>query len=449
MAQTRGMKKRNDAVGDPPDSGGTLKDRFSIEKVFIRPPSNSPTKKETVPPPINIFGDQDEINKVKLLISKSLGNSKYVFKNNNNSVQLRTSDFQTYSSAKELLINNKTQCYFYSTNEVKLRKFVLYRLVNTEVGDIISDLNLYGLEPAEVKEMTVTKPKYPGHTNFLVCFNTDDHVSMRILEKVRYINHTVIQWGNYRPPPDHILTCRNCFRLGHGTSGCYLDPRCMICAKGHKTNDCPLIIKKRNLGLSEIPKIHLKCCNCDGNHTATDSSCPVRIKYLQKRNRNTTNRPVEQKKTLFTPAPPPELNIWEKKQFPEPRPPSGRINKPKLHVRSRSMSPRTRSGHSTKQRAPLTMNETPVINNKTSGNMNSQPVTQSHSYTKHTEKLSGEKFINIFKNSSNTHSNYSSNDLFSAEEAMTIFREVLTSIRQCRSREEQLETIMTIALKYQ
>lgn len=199
--------------------------------------------------------------------------------------------------------------------------------------------------------MIISKPRYGGHTNYLVSFDLENRISIEMLRKAKYILNTVVKWEHYRKAHLHILTCRNCFRMGHGTSTCNLNPRCMICAEGHRTNDCSLIIKKRSLKLDSIDNIYLKCCNCGGKHTATSDACPVRIQYISRR---TDKPPVQPPSTSLSPAPPPKVNYWDIAKFPSIVKQTREVKfKKPMVIRTRSLSPTRNKPASENSKGPF------------------------------------------------------------------------------------------------
>ena len=110
--------------------------------------------------------------------------------------------------------------------------------------NIEQDLREYGLQPLEIKLMQLHQPKFEGHANFIITFDSADHITLRMLQSVKYVCHSVVRWNHYSPPKKDTLQCKNCTRIGHLTHGCHMDPVCMFCAKKHLYTACPLIKQK-------------------------------------------------------------------------------------------------------------------------------------------------------------------------------------------------------------
>lgn len=102
-----------------------------------------------------------------------------------------------------------------------------------------------------------------------------------------------------------VIICSRCSTPGHSATWCNRPPKCKVCSSKHVTNDCPLIIAKREAKLSVIDKSHLKCPLCNGQHTATFRLCQGRQKYKE----NKLAR-QQQKTTNYINAPQPTRNPW-------------------------------------------------------------------------------------------------------------------------------------------
>ncbi|GBN49945.1 hypothetical protein AVEN_105713-1 [Araneus ventricosus] len=67
--------------------------------------------------------------------------------------------------------------------------------------------------------------------------------------------------------------CFNCQRWNHGSNGCKLNPRCVVCSENHPSKECPLKGQTSNTP---------KCANCNGPHIASYRGCPRYPQNIQK-----------------------------------------------------------------------------------------------------------------------------------------------------------------------
>ena len=263
--------------------------RFEIRKlVFVLPKEPTMTTQRNRvgnPPPIIVpHTTADHPTPLKITLTKALPNAAFVVKNRNFVTQILANDFKVYPLILRELEKQKIEYYEYPIPEKKIRKYVLYGLNSSETSDeITTDLKKYGLQPEEVKPMNLNRPKFVGHSNFIVSFDTADRVTLKMLEGVKYICHSVVRWAHYTPPRSDIVQCKNCTRIGHRAHGCHLKTVCMFCAKNHIYTKCPLIKQKEQLGLDRIPVFLTKCGLCSAQHTAFSMDCPRKLAHINKK----------------------------------------------------------------------------------------------------------------------------------------------------------------------
>ncbi|GBO23089.1 Nucleic-acid-binding protein from transposon X-element [Araneus ventricosus] len=89
--------------------------------------------------------------------------------------------------------------------------------------------------------------------------------------KVNCIDYTIVTVVPYNN--SHHRQCFNCQLWNHGSAGCKLNSKCVVCAGAHSSKGCP------NKGNTEIPT---KCANCNGPHTASYKGCPKYPKNIVK-----------------------------------------------------------------------------------------------------------------------------------------------------------------------
>lgn len=348
----------------------------------------------------------------------------------------------------ESLFNKRKLSFFHHEPEpglIKKSKYVIYDLGEVSSEEIIEDLNHYGLHPLDIKKMTMKSPRYPGHTNYIVYFKYDDKTTLQMVKTAKYLCHTSVKWAHYNPPTSQERQCENCWRHGHRKFGCRLPSKCMFCASTkHIGKDCPLVLEKERLKSNKIPSEHLICANCGGNHTAIFNKCPARINY------NAKHQPRQQQthitvKPTFVDAPAPVSNPWTART-------SSSIQLLNLSTgpqpsavpksRSRSRTKRSRSSSA----VPSTTLNTPVQHKPLSLINNNRAVIKNKTQNKIVYNSLNQNTTIEINLKSSSHS--SSPPPLQPEEMTGIFGEMLSICGRCRTREEQLNALLNLALKY-
>ncbi|KAF8785636.1 Nucleic-acid-binding protein transposon like protein [Argiope bruennichi] len=117
---------------------------------------------------------------------------------------------------------------------------------------------------------------------------TDKRLQARIDEFLNQIDLTIEKYINKQ---NH--QCFNCQLWNHGSKGCKLKPKCVICAESHISRDCP---KKGK-------ETEVKCANCGGPHTANYRGCPKYPKVAQHKSTQPGTSYVDAIKTKTHPQP--------------------------------------------------------------------------------------------------------------------------------------------------
>lgn len=429
-----------------------------------------------------------QLTLVKSLLKTHFHNGDYAVRNLKHCMQILVSNQNTHNETTALLAEKNIQFYSYSNTTVKQDKFVLYGLNNEDIGDIIQDLKEYGIIPVDIKKMRINTPKYTEQNNFIIYFDSDDRVTLTTLNKIRYICNTVISWAHYRQPKERSARqCKNCFRFNHDAATCKMATTCMMCAKHHATDDCPLVMRKKQLGAKSIPSFRLKCANCHGEHTAIFANCPRRISFIHKR----TSVPSQQNpRKWHMDAPPPTTNPWKTQDITtQPRGPRvARI--PQQHGRARSLSPphiastlenrqtpslppairHTASANVRVPRQTHRQNNYPIQTAAGKKNIDQQPLPQKHplhtadkivansithnsNYCTNHNNIKpktnlGQCNIDINANPLSSITSTSSDTLFTPTELVSVFQEMMRSLQKCTTRADQLQALMEITLKY-
>ena len=109
------------------------------------------------------------------------------------------------------------------------------------------------------------------------------------IKQIKEVDHIKVKWEPYSKNMRRIQ-CRQCKRFGHGTSHCNLPPRCVKCINGHLTAESPIKTK-----IKEV-----QCTNCNENHPANYTKCPVYLQYLQElTNQKGKSNRLQNKNVIF------------------------------------------------------------------------------------------------------------------------------------------------------
>ena len=451
------------AAESPPDhvTEEVQDSRFSTRRIYFpRDAGDKPKPQEfqpKAPPPIIVPGQPAEEattanvstgpdrskGGLKSLLKAKLDAADYVIKHLNTATQIRANNANAYAKIQKLLQDEKINFYTYINDGPKFKKFVLYGLYEESIAEIKSCLKEYGLDPVEIKQMQrrIQTPNAP--TNYLVYFDAECQITLHILKEVKYICSTVISWAHYRQPSNNCLQCRNCFRFKHSRESCHMPSSCLYCAGKHPTETCALLKTKEATKARAIPEHQLRCCNCNGNHTAVYKHCPVRLQLIQKQQQPPQRLHTAPRKFIDAPTPAhnpwttnyqqfPPLNNTAPTQTPNPQPVQ-LITEAQLDPLERLQNSRTPSN----TRSRSTADPHPVYNRTLMHNNGN-------------DKVSLKLPINLNPNSSSFNSNTSTynRNCLTPQELMEVFQEIIGSISTCTSREEQLNAIMKIAIKY-
>lgn len=433
--------------------GDPTVNRFEIRKlVFVLQKESSSAEQEErvgVPPPIVVPHPPDGKPTVKITLTKALPETAFVTKNRNFVTQILANDFKVYSLIIRELEKNKMEFYEYPTPDKKTRKYVLYGLNSEETPEEIeSDLKKYGLQPDEIIKMKLNRPKFEGHSNFIVSFDAADRITLKMLQGVKYVCHSVVRWAHYTPLRSDIIQCKNCTRIGHRAHGCHLKPVCMFCAKSHNYTKCPLIKQKEQLQLQRIPDFLTKCGLCSGQHTAFSEHCPRRIAHINKR---MNQDPEETAPATMPPQHTATRTTLSSKQIAPTRTRSASPTPNKPQRTWELPSTVTASMNSdTVEHFPTPMESRGRPRKKTVSSIPSAKKPQTNNNSHNVSKTTTSKPPNsnpVFDNSHYTQ-HMNDNDSFSPQELTSIFHEIIQITTTHTTKATQLQALMNLAMKY-
>lgn len=465
-APQMGDNEKDRASSSLPADGGDMdsNSKFAIRKVvFTSCNAETPrdNAKAVAEPPPFIVPNLAEQQKLKNLLKAKFASGDYIIKNLNSATQIRAKNSLIYATMDQFLTENKLQFYSYTNDGPKYKKFVLYGLNNEDIDEIKLNLTEYGLDPADIKTMRIKNPRYNDQTNYIVYFDAQFKVTLQILNEVKYICSTVVKWAHYRQPTTNCLQCQTCFRYKHSAAKCHMKQICLYCAEPHPADKCPLLERKIACKQAKIPEFLLRCTNCKGHHTAVFKNCPSRLQLIHnnhmKYNSKSTAEPfaVPTNTPKLIPAPLPTHNAWKTaQQFPPLT--RGRKNIPVQQPVVAALITRSHTPPSRQSRYRQS-NQTPTTTRPPADRFTNRSQIKNKSNQHRQVKATNSTLVQPFPihnnyNTENSKSNVnnSTNDhnCFNSQEMVVIFQEMLTSIRTCRNKEQQLQALMTLAIKY-
>lgn len=270
-------------------------------------------------------------------------------------------------------------------------KYVVYGLMPMKPQDLVNRINVAAagrVTANYASQMTIKNPSYSGQCNYLVYFAQNPTLEV-LRESIVHINNAIPSWAHYRnkKPGDRISQCTNCQKAYHGKRGCHLPPACGVCAEPHPTSECPLLVEKRAQNKARIDEALLKCINCGGHHTASYKECEYlqRVKPQIKRSR-----------------------LW-----------------------AQNYSTNTPTEPQYIQSPPDLQRDFPALQ---------RPHWQAPSQQHHQQQHQPPQF-NVNHGSDNS-------NLFNIQEIQIIMRDIMTQLRNCKSKEDQFNVMFTLAAKY-
>lgn len=185
-----------------------------------------------------------------------------------NEVKIFSNNMEVHDKIRTGLQTAQTPFYTYTKKENKVKKMVFKGPPNLEIHHIMRELKEAQLEPQEVIKMKASNDK----ESYSYLVTVPNHIQLKQIRQTRNIDQAIIRWESYAKKKSYTQ-CHRCQNFGHGSSNCWLTPRCVKCAEEHQTKDCTLVRTQTS---------KTKCCNCLGEHTANYSQCPALLTYLEK-----------------------------------------------------------------------------------------------------------------------------------------------------------------------
>lgn len=302
-----------------PKESEVSENAMELESEEVAPPRANKQKKRK-PPPIILHG-KPTIHKQFVHFIRTNVNHQFSVSNAKETVSIYLTDNEDWKRLRHSLDKEATEYHTFTAKEDKTHAFVLKGLDDdTTAEEVEQELKESNLQITKVYKMKAKRAM------FLVI--TQHDVKLRHLQlQAKVVNYTRVSWERYYNKK--VLTqCHRCQMWNHATSNCNAKPACLKCAEEHLTAECT---KPR-----DTPA---KCVNCEGDHPANSTNCPVYIKRIEKMMEQRNNRKAGSKsfnptaaefpklKQRYLPAPLPVSNPWTRQDNEngtkghQPRPP--------------------------------------------------------------------------------------------------------------------------------
>ncbi|GAB0092570.1 hypothetical protein DMENIID0001_075750 [Sergentomyia squamirostris] len=318
-------------------------------------------------------------------------------------IKIVCNDRTSYDRIMKYCLKNKVKFFTHDIKAPALKKFTISGLCDSK--DAIDSIKLELLEDYDltVKDVVKIPPKVKRHDKdciYLLSFDKGVTNKAELDRNIRYLMSTRIRWNYYRDKPKPPTLCKNCYLFGHGMRNCHLNPRCNKCAGENSSDKC-------------TSRAKTKCRNCNGDHHADDLRCPARAEFIEMRSRQGSGNANRQSNN----------NSGRLNNIPQDRQP-----------RSRSVS---------RQRQRVTVPPVPPMDG------NNFPVglgTLRKQDRRNNNNVNSGPSVNIEGPPAWPHNNQS--ELFSPAELMGIMSEMLSSLRGCTNKRQQLQALFEITIKY-
>ncbi|KAG5666355.1 hypothetical protein PVAND_014389 [Polypedilum vanderplanki] len=226
------------------------------------------------PPPINIIGAS--LSQINTIFNK-LKLTGYEVKLTAQCTKVFNKTNDSFKIMKNALSEEKIQFFTHRLRDEQLTKVVLHELPKAEENDVKTAIENIGLQPVQIKKMTIKQIRYESHAVYLVYFKKLDKIKVSELnENYNIVESVRVKWDIYKNKNKGPTQCRNCQRFGHGSDNCSATPRCVRCAANHKSSDCPFLYNDLGEKIqNRINSVNLKCVHCQQQHAASSRDCPL------------------------------------------------------------------------------------------------------------------------------------------------------------------------------
>lgn len=239
------------------------------------------------PPPIFIIGEDIKETSAKIS-SAGIKKDAVTIKQNRGSHTILAINRSTYDVIKNKFLELKVQFYTYTPKDLKPQTIVLKHIygnysaddIKAEILEANNNINIIKVIPIECKNSVYKKQ------HFIIQITANS--KKKDLTSLKKIGSQVAHWENI--VKNKVTQCKNCQRVGHTSSQCNMEYRCVKCSKTHERGKCTITNEDNN-------KDNLTCANCgEKGHPANFRGCPFLVFANQSRQ---NHNPPKQKYKQF------------------------------------------------------------------------------------------------------------------------------------------------------
>lgn len=230
------------------------------------------------PQPIHIQGQKINAT-VKILTIAKIGKTAFTIKQNNEEEStITTESYVAYDDIRNVLKSNNIQFTPSPPKHEKPKTLILKGIKGDfneeDVASEIADLEIPNCIITKVSKL-IYNPNCTDRFHYIVKFTSDSTLSE--ISKIETLLYQSARWEHLKKK--NIFQCRRCQRVGHASSNCELQIRCVRCSLTYEPGHCSIE--------PDAGKDKLKCANCgQKGHPASYGGCPflksiIKTKKLQ------------------------------------------------------------------------------------------------------------------------------------------------------------------------
>lgn len=281
---SRSNKRKRQKLQSPSPEKITTNNMFSELPLDPKETSNKLTEKRpSKPPPIILYGIED-VNKLIELLQSTADKESFTIKIvNRNQLRITCMDIAVYKNIITVVRNKGLIGHTFNLRDQRCYRVVIKNLHHTTPHSaIVEEIENTGNRVyGEIINSKFGPDKKPTSTFFV---NIEPGPNNAAVKDIKYIYHQAVIIEDPKKKTT-LPQCQRCQQYGHSKNYCMRPYRCVKCAQGHKTADCPK--KDRNTPA--------QCALCHGAHPANYKGCEVYKEILKRRTNLTRNQPFKGK----------------------------------------------------------------------------------------------------------------------------------------------------------